>query len=238
MTEAERKENKEREERILDAAKTLILRYGYDKTTVSDIAREAAVSKGAIYLHFDSKESLFNALVMRQTTRYTDAAMHLLEESEDAWSFTGMYKITLSVQHEYPLVMALVRGDQQVFGNLLRMSKLPILQLKRQTRLPLLQQMQEVGAFRDDLDMEVVAYVMDFMGYGMMSAGDIVPPEEAPAIDKVIEVIGGMWESYLTPEDGGNWEAGREIIMQMIRTYRAQMDETGNFINEAGKTEE
>lgn len=238
MTEAEKRENNEREHRILDAARTLILRYGYDKTTVSDIAREAGVSKGAIYLHFDSKESLFDALVMRQITRYTDEAMHLLEESKDEWTFTGMYKITLSVQQDYPLVIALVRGDQQIFGNLLRMTKLPMLQLKRQGRLPLLQQMQDVGAFRADLDMEVVAYVMDFVGYGMMSAGDIVPIEEAPPVDKVIEVIGEMWEMYLTPQDGGNWEAGRKVIMQLIRAYRARMDETGRLIDNERQAEE
>ncbi|MEM7028378.1 MAG: helix-turn-helix domain-containing protein, partial [Chloroflexota bacterium] len=39
-------DNKEREERILDAASNLFVHYGYDKTTVDDIAREAGVSKG------------------------------------------------------------------------------------------------------------------------------------------------------------------------------------------------
>ena len=39
-------DNKEREQRILDAAAELFVHYGYDKTTVSDIARQAGVSKG------------------------------------------------------------------------------------------------------------------------------------------------------------------------------------------------
>ena len=50
--------NQEREERILEATARLIVRYGYDKTSVSDIAKEAGISKGAVYLHFDSKDSL------------------------------------------------------------------------------------------------------------------------------------------------------------------------------------
>jgi len=47
--EAERREA--RAQRILDAASTLILRYGYHKTTIDDIAREAGVGKGTLYLH-------------------------------------------------------------------------------------------------------------------------------------------------------------------------------------------
>ena len=59
-------ENSERAERILDAANRLFVRYGYDKTTVGEIADEARVSKGAIYLHWKSKEDLFEALIFRE----------------------------------------------------------------------------------------------------------------------------------------------------------------------------
>jgi len=43
---------------LLDAAGRLLVRYGYRKTTVDDIAQEAGVGKGTIYLHFRSKEDL------------------------------------------------------------------------------------------------------------------------------------------------------------------------------------
>jgi hypothetical protein len=38
----------ERANRILDAATRLLLRYGHDRTTIGDIAREAGVAKGSI----------------------------------------------------------------------------------------------------------------------------------------------------------------------------------------------
>lgn len=41
--------------RLLDATARLVARYGYDKTSVEEIAREAGVSKGAVYLHWPSK---------------------------------------------------------------------------------------------------------------------------------------------------------------------------------------
>ncbi|HEY5883186.1 MAG TPA: TetR/AcrR family transcriptional regulator [Pyrinomonadaceae bacterium] len=43
---------------ILDATDRLLARYGYRKMTVEDIAVEAGIGKGTIYLHFTSKEEV------------------------------------------------------------------------------------------------------------------------------------------------------------------------------------
>jgi len=43
---------------ILDATDRLLARFGYRKMTVEDIAAEAGIGKGTIYLHFSSKEEL------------------------------------------------------------------------------------------------------------------------------------------------------------------------------------
>jgi len=45
-------------ERILDSARRLLERYGYRKMTVDDIAHEAGIGKGTIYLFFPSKEEI------------------------------------------------------------------------------------------------------------------------------------------------------------------------------------
>ena len=45
-------------QKLLDAALTLIRTKGYEATTVDDICQEAAVTKGAFFHHFKSKEAL------------------------------------------------------------------------------------------------------------------------------------------------------------------------------------
>ena len=50
--------NKEVRDAILDATERLLARFGYRKMTVEDIAREAGIGKGTIYLHFSSKEEI------------------------------------------------------------------------------------------------------------------------------------------------------------------------------------
>jgi TetR/AcrR family transcriptional regulator, regulator of autoinduction and epiphytic fitness len=47
---------------ILDAALKLFGQYGYRRTSIDDIAREAEIAKGTVYLSFKSKEEIFRAL--------------------------------------------------------------------------------------------------------------------------------------------------------------------------------
>ena len=52
-------------ERILEATTTLLLDRGYGATSVDEICRAAGVTKGGLFYHFDSKETLVSAAVER-----------------------------------------------------------------------------------------------------------------------------------------------------------------------------
>ncbi|QSQ19471.1 TetR/AcrR family transcriptional regulator [Pyxidicoccus parkwayensis] len=56
---------------IMNAAGEVFARYGFKKASVEDIARRAGVGKGSIYLHFESKEALFEACVRSANVRST-----------------------------------------------------------------------------------------------------------------------------------------------------------------------
>ena len=53
----------ERRAQILSAARRVFIEKGYLAARVEDVARAAALSKGAVYFYFDSKRALFDALV-------------------------------------------------------------------------------------------------------------------------------------------------------------------------------
>jgi AcrR family transcriptional regulator len=50
---------------ILDAVDRLLARYGYQKMTMDDIAREAGLARGTLYAHFKSKEEMALATIDR-----------------------------------------------------------------------------------------------------------------------------------------------------------------------------
>lgn len=49
-------------EAILAAALELFGRYGFRRTSIDDIARQAGVAKGTVYLYVENKEALFRSL--------------------------------------------------------------------------------------------------------------------------------------------------------------------------------
>ena len=56
-------------ERILDAADRLLVRFGYRKMTIDDLAQEAGIGKGTVYLSFASKADIALACIDRMARR-------------------------------------------------------------------------------------------------------------------------------------------------------------------------
>jgi AcrR family transcriptional regulator len=55
----------ERRRAVLDAAERVFLRFGFRRTTMGDIAKEAGLSRPALYLVLPSKEEIFEAVFAR-----------------------------------------------------------------------------------------------------------------------------------------------------------------------------
>ena len=54
---------------ILDAARAVFSRDGYAASSVDDVAAEAGIAKGTVYLYFKSKEDLYLAALLRDVKR-------------------------------------------------------------------------------------------------------------------------------------------------------------------------
>ena len=63
--------------RILASALSLFVKRGYEKTTFTDIAARLKMTKGAVYWHFETKETLLVELVREMMEKF----QHRLEES-------------------------------------------------------------------------------------------------------------------------------------------------------------
>lgn len=59
----------ERRAQILDCAEKLLSHYGPSKTTIGDIAREAGIGIGSVYLEFGSKDEIIGELAGRRHGR-------------------------------------------------------------------------------------------------------------------------------------------------------------------------
>ena len=71
LAETEESELAEHEEsakrrQIMEGAREVFLSQGFDAASMGEIARAAGVSKGTLYVYFDSKEKLFEALTVEE----------------------------------------------------------------------------------------------------------------------------------------------------------------------------
>jgi AcrR family transcriptional regulator len=58
-----REQKMQRQEEILAAAFHVFAAHGYEATRIDEVARQAGIAKGTIYLYFRDKEQLFRAVV-------------------------------------------------------------------------------------------------------------------------------------------------------------------------------
>jgi AcrR family transcriptional regulator len=61
-----------RREHILDAAEICFAHSGFHRTTMQDICKEAAISPGALYVYFASKEDLIAGLAERDRSDFAE----------------------------------------------------------------------------------------------------------------------------------------------------------------------
>ena len=105
-------------QQIIEAAVRVFARQGYFNSRVSDIAREAGIAAGTIYLYFPNKEELFREMI-RQTAvaaieRAERAETHgtpssqLLAFMKGYWAFVRspvfitIYRLVLAELHQFP----------------------------------------------------------------------------------------------------------------------------------------
>jgi AcrR family transcriptional regulator len=103
-------------DRILDAADRLLARYGYQKMTMDDLAREVGIGKGTVYLHFRSKEEIVLFRVDRVVRRLVDQLLVIAQsQARPDAKIRGMLLLRVmfrfdSVQHYTESISEVLRA--------------------------------------------------------------------------------------------------------------------------------
>jgi AcrR family transcriptional regulator len=81
--------------KIIDSAIKLFSTRGYNAASVDDICKDAGISKGAFYHHFESKQALFLALL----DGWLQAIDHAIDASKDKTAPETFMQITEAFPH-------------------------------------------------------------------------------------------------------------------------------------------
>ncbi len=83
IQERKQRERERRRQQIIVAAKRVFSERGFSKTTMEDIAREAELSPGTLYLYFKNKDELYASLSLR-ILQYMNIRLEDVKKEKDS----------------------------------------------------------------------------------------------------------------------------------------------------------
>ncbi len=213
-----------RSTRVLQSASKLIVHYGFDKTTMNDIAREAGVSKGALYLEWPGKDQLFDALINFEMQRLLQDLRLRIERDPQGGRISHLYRHTLLALQANPLISAVYTRDNRVLGDFIHRQDIQRYTSRLMLGKEVTGQMQAAGLLRKDIRPEVLTYLFSIIALGFGSIGSLIPPTEIPPLEDISEGLTRMIEQGLS---GGSEDsqAGKQAILKMMELMLQQTGE-------------
>ena len=182
-----------RVERVLDSAAELLVRWGYQRVTIDDVARHAGIGKGTVYLHFRSKDALFLTVLMRVHRVLSERVAERMEsdprEVLPSRTMRGMYdELTAD-----PVARSLYLGDAEVLGRLAHEATGTLGELtdrRQQAVAEHIRLLVDGGCLRPGLDTDSALYAFAAVGTGFLvvdGLGTAIPPLDTEARADLVE---------------------------------------------------
>ncbi len=103
VQERREREKQARQDAILEAAREVFFSKGLDQATIDDVAEQAELSKGTIYLYFKSKEDLYISVFIQGIEILTQQLTALREDPRRADELLlEIRDIYYAFYHKYP----------------------------------------------------------------------------------------------------------------------------------------
>ena len=182
-------------ERILAAAEECFARYGFQKTSMEDIAREAGMSRTSVYRHFPDKAALFNEVAAARARIFLDEIMRRTAELEGlSAQIEEVARLTHRFVREDPISAALRMTDPDSLARMVSTEASELLGMAMATIVPLIEIARDNGEVRPDLHILRAAEWITRMVFSLSATPsatlDIDDPEQTTAFIREFLVRG------------------------------------------------
>jgi len=216
----EQAKREERAERILDAAASLILRWGYNKTTLDDIARQARVARGTIYLHWKTREELLMALISRERLKVGEEIRQRMESDPASKTLRGLLKISMLAVMKNPLMRAVLSRNTEMLGKLANQE---FAQSSFTESIAAYKQFLEMlraqGAVGTDLDLYEQTYILGAIWLGFFTANAWLPEEFQFSDEAIAELLAETAQRVLAPPQARSDAEDRSATQTILSQY-------------------
>jgi AcrR family transcriptional regulator len=214
----ERSRREERADRILDAALELFSRWGYKKTTIDDIAKQAGVAKGTIYLHWKTREALFEALLLREWLSTIVEFRQRMDNDPEGARFSSLTRHVVFISLSNPLFRAMLLRDTDMLGDLTRLSRgQHIMQFRMELALTYLELLRKNGMLRTDMNLDKQLKMMVAIYMGFFAADQFLPTGLHFLPGEMAETLAETLHRTFEPEEPPAPEALEEVTQALNR---------------------
>lgn len=190
-----------RRENILDAALRCFARGGFHATTMQDICKEAAVSPGAVYVYFASKEDLIAGLCERDRSEFAErfALVSSAPDFLDALRQIGQHYFVDENSDRQRFVIEM--GIEATRNPRISEIFMTVDQFCFDSFKSLFQRLKDEGRIAPKIDIETLAKVFNVIGDGMFWRRAIEPSFNARTVLPVlIELVGSLLNPVESPQ--------------------------------------
>jgi len=222
----ERSKREQRANRILDAAAELMLRWGYNKTTIDDIARYAGVAKGTIYLHWKTREDLFTALMKREYIRLVEDVQQRIANDPEGGTLHGITKHSMLATMKSPLMKAVLLRDTDLLGEWMRKeSASPSFSEQLAQSLALVEHVRSRGVVRDDIDIRKHVYMLDAITMGFLVIDQYMPDDFKYSDEEIVEMVTEVVERVFAPSPSSTPPPDEKTKQEISNTVISSLDD-------------
>ena len=221
----ERSKREQRADRILDAAAELMLRWGYKKTTIDDIARLAGVAKGTIYLHWKTREDLFLALMRREYNRLTRDIQQRIASDPEGGTLQGITKHSMLATMKSPLMKAVFLRDTDLLGEWMRNEFTSVSYAEQiDQSLALIDLYRTRGVVRDDLDLRKLVYMLDAISIGFLLVDQYMPDDFKYSDEEIAEMTAEVVKRAFAPPPPSAPESDEKTKQEIANSVISSLD--------------
>jgi len=176
-----RKKDNEKRKRILDSAIKVFAKTGYSDARIQDVAEEAGVSHGTVYIYFKNKDALFMSIfqeILGELIQYISSEIQKEKNAED--KIRRIISMQLDIIEENPDLTKLILIEFPRSGNFLNDSNTNVLSRYIDLISDVLKEGIDEGIFSIEMRTEVTAtmiyagiqgiatrWILDGMGYSL-----------------------------------------------------------------------
>ena len=152
------KQKQSTREKLLNAAALCFAEKGYSACSVSDVAKQAGVAQGTMYVHFKNKEDLFKAMIEEEHAQGAEKAKQAVNKTPYLNGIVGVMTdcirdVGFPVDHRlWTEILAVAARNSSVRQTFMASDK-----AMRKVFVELLQKAAEAGEIDNSLDLNAVS---------------------------------------------------------------------------------